>query len=82
MRCMVNLNQVPIYEFDCTECGARFEELVPAGGTAPCPQCKSLKTERRLSQIAEPRVPVGLTGRSAQKSNDARARREEKRRGG
>jgi putative FmdB family regulatory protein len=77
-----NVNEVPIYEFDCAECGARFEELVAAGGTAPCPRCKSSDVARRLSQIAEPRVPVGLFGSAAQKSNSERSRREEKRREG
>ena len=71
---------MPIYEFECGSCGTRFEELVPAGETAPCPQCKSLHPKRRYSQIGEPRVPVGLTGKAAAESNSRRAAREEKRR--
>ena len=71
---------MPIYEFECTKCGARFEELVRAGAKAPCPQCKSLEVERRYSQIGEPRVPVGLTGKAAAESNSRRAAREERRR--
>jgi putative FmdB family regulatory protein len=73
---------VPIYEFECTRCGARFEELVPVGATAPCPRCKSSEVQRRLSQIAEPRVPVGLFGSAAAKSNAKRREREEKRQEG
>jgi putative FmdB family regulatory protein len=71
---------MPIYEFECAKCGARFEELVPAGAKAPCPQCKSLEVERRYSQISEGRVPVGLTGTAAAQSNSKRKAREEQRR--
>ena len=71
---------MPIYEFDCAKCGARFEELVPAGAEAPCPQCGSSEVERRYSQIGEPRVPVGLTGKAAAESNSRRKAREELRR--
>ena len=78
----VNLNRVPIYEFECSKCGARFEELVPAGQTAPCPQCKSSEVQRRYSQIGEPRVPVGLTGKAAAESNAQRTEREARRQEG
>ena len=71
---------MPIYEFECSKCGARFEELVAAGAKAPCPQCKSLNVERRYSPIGEPRLPVGLTGKAAAESNSKRAAREERRR--
>ena len=34
---------MPIYEFRCPSCGARFESLVPAGTTAAeCPECGNL----------------------------------------
>ena len=36
---------MPIYEFECAMCGARFEELVRAGERAPCPQCESSAAE-------------------------------------
>jgi putative FmdB family regulatory protein len=70
---------VPIYEFECSKCGARFEELVPVGGKAPCPRCESSDIERRYSQIGEPRVPVGLFGKAAAESNARRKEREAKR---
>ena len=82
---MPNLESVgvPIYEFECAQCGTRFEELVPAGQTAPCPQCKSLEeVQRRYSQISEPRVPVGLTGKAAAESNARRKEREARRQEG
>ena len=73
---------MPIYEFECGSCGTRFEELVPAGQKAPCPQCRSSDVKRRYSQIGEPRVPVGLTGTKAAESNARRKEREARRREG
>jgi putative FmdB family regulatory protein len=73
---------VPIYEFECGSCGTRFEELVPAGETAPCPQCESSDVKRRYSPIGEPRVPVGLTGKNAAESNARRKEREARRQEG
>lgn len=44
---------MPLYEFECDECGARFEELVPAGTTAiACQRCGSDRTHRRYSAQA------------------------------
>jgi putative FmdB family regulatory protein len=76
------VDRVPIYEFECSKCGARFEELVQPGGTAPCPQCKSFEVERRYSPISEPRVPVGLHGKAAAESNSRRKEREARRQAG
>ncbi|MBA3866109.1 MAG: zinc ribbon domain-containing protein, partial [Solirubrobacterales bacterium] len=46
---------MPIYEFECEECGARFEELLAAGAMAiPCPQCGSSRTRRLLSAVSPP----------------------------
>jgi putative FmdB family regulatory protein len=73
---------VPIYEFDCARCGNRFEELVRAGETAACPQCKSPDVQRRFSPIGEPRGPVGLTGKAAAESNARRREREARRQEG
>lgn len=55
---------MPIYEFECEECGARFEELA-AAGSAACPQCGSERTRRLLSQVSPPgRQPRGAGVRS------------------
>jgi putative FmdB family regulatory protein len=81
-HCGVKVDTIPIYEFECAKCGARFEELVKAGQTAPCPRCKSLEAKRRFSPIGEPRVPVGLTGRAAKESDARRTEREAKRQAG
>jgi putative FmdB family regulatory protein len=80
-QCGVKVDTVPIYEFECAKCGTRFEELVPAGQTVPCPQCKSSEVTRRYSPIGEGRLPVGLTGKAAAESNARRKEREARRRG-
>ena len=70
---------MPVYEFDCQACGARFEEIVPAGTAPPCPACGGDHVTRAFSQIAPPRVPVGLTGKPAAESNARRREREAQR---
>ena len=46
---------MPIYEFDCEECGTRFEELVEAGtGSARCRDCGSERTRRAFSPQGRP----------------------------
>jgi putative FmdB family regulatory protein len=58
---------VPIYEFECEGCGARFEELVAAGTAVTCPECGSEQTERRYSAVAPPgRQPRGARVRSGE----------------
>ena len=67
---------VPLYEFDCPTCGARFEELVPPGCTAPCPACGGERVRRVFSPIAEAGLAVGLKGKAARESDSRRAERE------
>jgi putative FmdB family regulatory protein len=57
---------VPIYEFECEGCGARFEELVAAGVEAlACPECGSERTRRLISPVSPPgRQPRGAKVRS------------------
>lgn len=57
---------MPIYEFECERCGARFEELVAAGAAPPaCPQCGSAAARRLLSNVSPPgRQPRGAAVRS------------------
>jgi putative FmdB family regulatory protein len=59
---------MPIYEFDCAECGTRFDELV-ADETAvvPCPECGSARVSRRISTVAPPsRQPRGVRVREGE----------------
>jgi len=56
---------MPIYEFECEECAARFEELVAAEGSVACPRCGAERTRRLLSQVSPPgRQPRGAGVRS------------------
>lgn len=56
---------MPIYEFECEECGARFEELVAAGQSAACPECGADRVRRLLSGVSPPgRQPRGAGVRS------------------
>jgi putative FmdB family regulatory protein len=53
------INPVPIYEFECSDCGHRFEELVGShvGAEAEdvvCPDCGSAEIERLLSTSYAP----------------------------
>lgn len=59
---------MPIYEFECEECGVRFEELVAAGAEGvACPSCGSRETRRLLSSVSPPgRQPRGAKVRSGE----------------
>lgn len=63
---------MPVYEFECEECGERFEELtaVDAQGV-PCPACGAGRTRRLLSPVSPP----------ARRPRGARVRSDESRRG-
>jgi len=59
---------VPVYEFECEECGERFEELTgsEASGVA-CRACGSERTRRLLSPVSPPsRRPRGAQVRSGE----------------
>lgn len=44
---------MPIYEYSCTDCGTKFEELVHriTNDTLPCPQCSSKNTQKLMSVL-------------------------------
>jgi putative FmdB family regulatory protein len=59
------IRRVPIYEFECEGCRARFEELVAAGAAVACRECGSERTRRLFSSVAPPgRQPRGAAVRS------------------
>jgi putative FmdB family regulatory protein len=63
---------MPVYEFECEECGQRFEELTSSdSGSLPCPKCGSSRTRRLLSPVS----PAGRQPRGG------RVRADESRRG-
>ncbi|MBV8847129.1 MAG: zinc ribbon domain-containing protein [Bryobacterales bacterium] len=43
---------MPIYDFECSDCGERFEALVLRNNTASCPKCNSQKLEQQISMFA------------------------------
>ena len=44
---------MPIYDYECSDCGERFEALVLRGGPTPsCPSCQSQKLEQQISLFA------------------------------
>ncbi len=43
---------MPIYEYACRQCGARFEVLVRGQEAPQCPGCKSADLEKALSTFA------------------------------
>jgi putative FmdB family regulatory protein len=57
---------MPIYEFECEECGERFEELMGAAAPLPvCPSCGVARTRRLISPVSPPgRQPRGARVRS------------------
>ncbi len=50
---------MPLYEYRCADCGAKFDELVAsADEKVACPKCQSSKAEKLLSVFAAS-VPSG-----------------------
>ncbi len=50
---------MPIYEFECGDCGERFEELTTVGTEqADCPRCGAGGAPRRLSSFGLTRAPT------------------------
>ncbi len=45
---------MPLYEYECTKCGHRFEHLAKNSSEKPdcCPKCGAKKPERRLSSFS------------------------------
>jgi putative FmdB family regulatory protein len=58
---------MPIYEFECEECGTRFEELVAMGAAVACPNCGADRARRVYSSLSPPgRQPRGAAVRSGE----------------
>ena len=43
---------MPIYEYQCRQCGHQFEKLVRGDATAECPACQAPEAERLFSMSA------------------------------
>jgi putative FmdB family regulatory protein len=73
---------VPVYEFICSSCGERFEELTRVDAAPSCPGCGGADVERLISPVSTLRI--GLRGGDARRSEarrrDTRERADEARR--
>ncbi|MFP5389051.1 MAG: FmdB family zinc ribbon protein [Thermoleophilia bacterium] len=64
---------MPLYEFECEECGERFEELTGSKTRSlPCPRCASAQTRRLISPVS----PAGRQPRGAKVRSGESQRRE------
>lgn len=64
---------MPVYDFECEECGERFEELTSSDTRSlKCPRCASSRTRRLLSPVS----PAGRQPRGAGVRSDESQRRE------
>jgi len=45
---------MPLYEYKCEKCGAKFEDLQSSGSTKkpPCPSCKGTAVAKQFSAFA------------------------------
>ena len=77
-RLTCDAERVPLYDFVCSACGARFEARAPIGELAPCEQCGARDVQRVLSGFAGP-FTVSPRGAAAKRSDDARRVREQQR---
>lgn len=67
---------MPVYEFECEQCGNRFEELTAVGTRSlACPECGSSRTVRRLSSVSpagrQPRGAAVRSGESQRREREA-----------
>lgn len=42
---------MPLFEYECRECGQFFEALVVGARVPVCPKCKSQNLEKRVSAL-------------------------------
>ena len=55
------VNEMPLYDFECRDCGHRFEELVARDYQGlKCPRCGSQQVARLMSRFSS-RVSGGWT---------------------
>ncbi|MBV8205684.1 MAG: zinc ribbon domain-containing protein [Acidobacteria bacterium] len=43
---------MPIFEYQCNECGKQFEAIVYGDNQPACPECQGTKLQRQLSVFA------------------------------
>jgi len=56
---------MPIYEYECTKCGEKFEAyrpLLAKDDSVKCPKCGTVKPKRRISTFASKYSSCGSSG--------------------
>ncbi len=43
---------MPLFEFDCKDCGVRFERIIKNGEKLKCPNCQSERTQKQMSTFS------------------------------
>jgi putative FmdB family regulatory protein len=61
---------MPLLDFECEKCSARFEELILADGVPVCPECGAGEVRRLYSPIG--RAPKVSMSRAAMRDSDSR----------
>ncbi len=51
---------MPIYDYQCSECGNIFDKLVMGSTVVTCPKCGSGNLEKLLSKPAPPGQSAGI----------------------
>ena len=67
---------MPLYDFECLDCGERFEALVLGRGSPTCPSCQSSKLEQLLSTFAVNSETTRKTNINSARRQGAKARRD------
>lgn len=68
---------MPVYEYACSACGQRFEELVLGSEAPACPRCSSHDLEKQFSTFgvgatAPSEAPCGMPSTSCGTCGDPR----------
>jgi putative FmdB family regulatory protein len=66
---------MPIYEYECRDCGERFEHLMRGSEKPACPSCGGKRLEKQISAPAAPQMAhrrtSGCCSAEARKACDA-----------
>jgi putative FmdB family regulatory protein len=68
---------MPIYDYECSDCGENFEALVLRGGAPPaCPSCQSLNLKQQISLFAVDSASTRQSHLSAARRKSAKVARD------
>lgn len=65
---------MPLYDFECLDCGERFEALVLGRGAPSCPICHGSKLEKLVSTFAVNSAATRKTNLTSGRRERAKAR--------